>query len=67
MSLGVFPKLRIVHTDSFVEGQIFIPVINYVLMLLCVAVLAGFGGDNIHLGNAYGMERGGGAWMLLSR
>lgn len=61
MSLGVFPKLRIIHTDKFVEGQIFIPVINYILMLLCIAVIAGFGGDNVNIGNAYGEPMDG--WM----
>jgi len=49
----VFPKLKIIHTGS-IEGQIFIPVVNYILMLLCIAVIAGFGGDNVSLGNAYG-------------
>jgi KUP system potassium uptake protein len=54
MSLGIFPKLRVIHTDSFVEGQIFIPVINYLLMIICIAVIAGFGGDNVQLAHAYG-------------
>lgn len=54
MSLGVFPKLRVVHTNSYIEGQIFIPFVNYALMLLCIAVIAGFGGDNNKLGEAYG-------------
>ena len=54
-ALGILPKLKIHHTDSFIEGQIFIPVINYTLMVLCIAVLVGFGGDNIKLGEAYGV------------
>ena len=54
MSLGVFPKLRVVHTNSYIEGQIFIPFVNYTLMLLCIAIIAGFGGDNNRLGEAYG-------------
>lgn len=54
-ALGVFPKLRVVHTDSLVEGQIFIPAVNYSLMLLSIAVIAGFGGDNNKLGDAYGV------------
>lgn len=52
--LGVFPKLRIVHTDSFVEGQIFIPLVNYTLMVLCIIVVAAFNGDSVKLGDAYG-------------
>jgi len=54
-SLGIFPKMRVVHTGDFVEGQIFIPVINYSLMVLCIAVVAGYEGDPIKLGNAYGV------------
>lgn len=52
--MSVFPKLRIVHTDNFVEGQIFIPSVNYILMVLCIAVIAGYGGNNDRLGDAYG-------------
>ncbi|KAG1655477.1 hypothetical protein FOA52_008672 [Chlamydomonas sp. UWO 241] len=55
MVLGVFPHLKTIHTNSFVEGQIFIPIINYSLMVLCVAVVAGFKGDQVQLGNAYGV------------
>jgi KUP system potassium uptake protein len=62
MSLGVFPKLKIVHTNSFVEGQIFIPFINYTLMVLCIAVVAGFEGDAVKLGDAYGEGVKGGEW-----
>ena len=54
MALGVFPKFKVVHTGKEVEGQIYIGTVNYVLMLLCIAVVAGFNADSIKLGNAYG-------------
>eukprot|EP00798_Chlamydomonas_sp_ICE-L_P014146 gene14146-20109_t len=55
MAMGIFPKLKIVHTGDIVEGQIFIPVINYILMVLCIAVVAGFQGNNLILAEAYGV------------
>jgi len=54
MTLGVFPKLKVVHTGEDIEGQIYIGSINYALMLLCIAVVAGFQADSVQLGNAYG-------------
>jgi hypothetical protein len=54
MTLGVFPKLKVVHTGEHVEGQIYVGVVNYTLMLLCVAAVAGFNGNSTSLGNAYG-------------
>ena len=54
MTLGVFPKLKVVHTGEDIEGQIYIGSINYALMLLCIAVVAGFKADSVQLGNAYG-------------
>ena len=54
MTLGVFPKLKVVHTGKEVEGQIYIGSINYTLMLLCIAVVAGFNADSVKLGHAYG-------------
>ena len=54
ITLGVFPKLKEVHTGKEVEGQIYISTINYVLMLLCVAAVVGFNADSVKLGNAYG-------------
>ncbi|CAI8609005.1 unnamed protein product [Vicia faba] len=41
-SLGCFLKVKIVHTSSKIHGQIYIPEINWSLMLLCLAVTIGF-------------------------
>ncbi|XP_020264487.1 potassium transporter 6-like [Asparagus officinalis] len=53
-ALGCFPRVKIVHTSSKVHGQIYIPEINWILMILCLAVTVGFR-DTKHLGNASGL------------
>ncbi|KAF7107963.1 hypothetical protein CFC21_108532 [Triticum aestivum] len=53
-SLSCFPKVKIVHTSSTVHGQIYIPEINWILMILCLAVTIGFR-DTKHLTNAQGL------------
>nr|AEJ88343.1 putative potassium transporter [Tamarix hispida] len=53
-ALGCFPKVKIVHTSSKIHGQIYIPEINWTLMLLCLAITIGFR-DTKHMGNASGL------------
>ncbi|KAK4752721.1 hypothetical protein SAY87_021519 [Trapa incisa] len=53
-SLGCFPRVKIVHTSSKIHGQIYIPEINWTLMLLCLAVTIGFR-DTKRMGNAAGL------------
>ncbi|KAB2088261.1 hypothetical protein ES319_A04G163800v1 [Gossypium barbadense] len=53
-SLGCFPKVKIVHTSSKIHGQIYIPEINWLLMVLCLAVTVGFR-DTRRMGNASGL------------
>ncbi|XP_065873776.1 potassium transporter 6-like [Euphorbia lathyris] len=53
-ALGCFPRVKIVHTSSKIHGQIYIPEINWTLMLLCLAVTIGFRDTN-RLGNASGL------------
>ncbi|KAL7588508.1 hypothetical protein Lser_V15G41265 [Lactuca serriola] len=53
-SLGCFPRVKIVHTSSKYHGQIYIPEINWILMLLCLAVTIGFR-DTKRMGNASGL------------
>jgi K+ transporter len=55
-SLSCFPGVKIVHTSSTVHGQIYIPEINWMLMILCLAVTIGFR-DTKHLANAQGKKR----------
>jgi KUP system potassium uptake protein len=51
--LGLLPRLRILHT-SRLEGQIYVPVINWLLAVGVVALVVGFRSSN-RLANAYGV------------
>ncbi|XP_073011164.1 potassium transporter 25-like [Typha latifolia] len=53
-ALGCFPRVKIMHTSSSMHGQIYIPEINWMLMILCLAVTVGFR-DTKRLGNASGL------------
>ncbi|XP_062155794.1 potassium transporter 2 isoform X2 [Alnus glutinosa] len=53
-SLGCFPRVKVVHTSDKIHGQIYIPEINWILMILCIAVTIGFR-DTKHMGNASGL------------
>ncbi|KAK3018286.1 hypothetical protein RJ639_003554 [Escallonia herrerae] len=53
-ALGFFPRVKIIHTSSKIHGQIYIPEINWTLMLLCLAVTVGFR-DTKHISNASGL------------
>ncbi|XVF79513.1 hypothetical protein PTKIN_Ptkin14bG0229000 [Pterospermum kingtungense] len=53
-ALSCFPRVKIIHTSKQVHGQIYIPEINWMLMLLCLAVVIGFR-DTDTIGNAYGL------------
>ncbi|THU60377.1 hypothetical protein C4D60_Mb07t12040 [Musa balbisiana] len=53
-ALSCFPRVKIIHTSSKVHGQIYIPEINWVLMILCLAVTVSFR-DTKRLGNASGL------------
>ncbi|XP_073003728.1 putative potassium transporter 8 [Typha latifolia] len=53
-SLACFPRVKVVHTSERIHGQIYIPEINWMLMILCIAVTVGFR-DTKHMGNASGL------------
>uniref|UniRef100_A0A0E0KV51 Potassium transporter n=1 Tax=Oryza punctata TaxID=4537 RepID=A0A0E0KV51_ORYPU len=53
LALGCFPRVKIVHTSKKFLGQIYIPDINWILLILCIAVTAGFKNQS-QIGNAYG-------------
>lgn len=48
-----FPRVKAVHSRRWIPGQTYIPEINWILMIICLAVTIGFG-DPIHIGYAYG-------------
>lgn len=53
MALGCFPRVRVIHTSHKHEGQVYIPEINFLLMVACVLVTASFK-ETTNIGNAYG-------------
>ncbi|HEX3803445.1 MAG TPA: KUP/HAK/KT family potassium transporter [Solirubrobacteraceae bacterium] len=53
MQLGYLPRLRIVHTSKM-EGQIYVPVVNWALMIGVIALVLAFQNSN-RLANAYGV------------
>ncbi|CAN1225389.1 Potassium transporter 11 [Linum grandiflorum] len=50
---GCFPRVKVVHTSKKFLGQIYVPDINWILMVLCICVTAGFRKQS-QIGNAYG-------------
>lgn len=54
VALGCFPRVKIVYTSKKNEGHIYIPEVNWILMVLCVAIAAGFK-NQYQIGNATGM------------
>ncbi|GLT59831.1 hypothetical protein SLA2020_326290 [Shorea laevis] len=54
LSLGCFPNVKVVRTSSKYEGQVYIPEVNYLLMLACLGVTFSFRTSN-SIGNAYGL------------
>ncbi|XP_059438209.1 potassium transporter 10-like isoform X3 [Corylus avellana] len=53
LALGCFPRVKVVHTSKTFPNQIYIPDINWILMILCIAVTAGFR-NQTQIGNASG-------------
>ena len=53
LSLGCFPRVKVIHTSTKYEGQVYVPEANYLLMVACVAVTLGFR-TTTNIGNAYG-------------
>ncbi|HEY0192154.1 MAG TPA: KUP/HAK/KT family potassium transporter [Kofleriaceae bacterium] len=54
VQLGYFPRVTIRHTSSEAEGQIYIPQINYGLMIACVILVLSFQKSS-SLASAYGI------------
>ena len=54
IQLGFSPRLKINHTSSIEFGQIYIPAVNWALMLGCIAIVVGFGTSS-NLAAAYGV------------
>jgi KUP system potassium uptake protein len=54
VQLGYWPRVRIVHTSGQAAGQIYIPEINWALMVACIALVLGFRAST-NLAAAYGI------------
>ena len=54
IQLGYLPRVSIRHTSAHAQGQIYIPVVNWLLMLACVGLIFGFGSSS-RLAAAYGI------------
>jgi KUP system potassium uptake protein len=53
LSMGCFPRVKVVHTSTTHEGQVYIPAINYMFLFACIAVTILFRTSQ-KLSNAYG-------------
>jgi KUP system potassium uptake protein len=49
-----FPRVKVMHTSEKMLSHIYIPEINWILMILCIAVTVGFRNQS-QIGNASGM------------
>jgi len=54
VQLGYLPRVGIEHTSSTQIGQIYIPSLNWTLMLACIGLVIGFGSSS-RLAAAYGV------------
>ena len=53
LSLGCFPRVKVVHTSAKYEGQVYIPELNYMIMICSIFVTFTFKTTE-KIGNAYG-------------
>jgi KUP system potassium uptake protein len=54
IQLGFIPRLRITHTSATAQGQIYIPVVNWTLMVIVILLVLTFR-DSSSLAAAYGI------------
>lgn len=54
IELGFCPHFLIVHTSRVIRGQIYMPAVNYTLMIACLGVVIGFR-ESSGLAGAYGI------------
>jgi KUP system potassium uptake protein len=55
MQLGYIPRMRIMHTSRETIGQIYIPAINWSMMVIVIGLVLGFG-SSAALATAYGVS-----------
>jgi KUP system potassium uptake protein len=54
IQLGYSPRLKVIYTSARIIGQIYVPVVNWALMISCIGLVLGFGTSS-HLAAAYGV------------
>jgi KUP system potassium uptake protein len=54
IALSCFPRLKVIHTSEKYHGQIYVPEINYILMVITIVICIAFKGSTSLIGNAYG-------------
>jgi KUP system potassium uptake protein len=54
IQLGYLPRLRVDHTSEDKIGQIYMPAVNWALMIACIGLVLGFGSSS-RLAAAYGV------------
>jgi len=54
MQLGFTPRMHIVHTSEQTKGQIYMPTVNWMLMLACLSLVLAFK-ESTRLAAAYGI------------
>ncbi len=54
VQLGFLPRMTIHHTSPHAEGQIYVPAVNWALLVFVAAVVVAFG-SSARLGSAYGI------------
>lgn len=53
IQLGYFPRMRVIHTSSQQIGQVYVPVVNFIMLILTAAIVLHFE-DSEKLASAYG-------------
>jgi KUP system potassium uptake protein len=54
IQLGYIPRLKVIYTSAGIMGQIYVPVVNWGLMIACIALVLGFRTSS-NLAAAYGV------------
>jgi KUP system potassium uptake protein len=52
--LGLLPRVSVLHTSPDQEGQIYVPIVNWLLMLVTIGLVCSFGSSG-RLASAYGI------------
>jgi len=53
MKLSYCPHMKVVHTSETFHGQLYVPFLNWILMVLTIVVTCAYS-NTTRLGNAYG-------------